>query len=426
MAKVIEKTGQKAFELIGKVKLTKNTFKLDVESKNSSWLRNELNLLLNCGNGNEVYSKLAGGFFNEEGKTNLCYVHGKKQKMKKENGVDVPVTREIEVNGKKVEVPVMTDDYTNQYTIKFEDRKDETILKDIGEGSFIKVGIVTDKDGKIFTEKFLSAYDAVAYIEEHKDKIKDKTLRVEGNLKYSLYNGNIQVEKEIKSIYISKVEEDGYKAVFTQTLLFDRKSFGKKDKDNNLFEIDAYVIEGMKKYGDKTIPRDYFMKGKKSANLPIQKMFYADNENIKKFIEDKRVTKGKITEAVFTGKIVEGKSKGEISLEDLDADMKFLVEQGYYTLETLAETMSVKSESVSQWIIERPLVKMEGEGENKKPKIMVEFDKYSEDDMVLGFLAEEEQEEQSNAETVEGLYESEDEKDEAEGGEDWMSALGIE
>lgn len=55
-----------------------------------------------------------------------------------------------------------------------------------------------------------------------------EVVRVKGSIKYKVYNGNIQCEKEIKSIYLSEVEEDKFKAEFTQTVLFDKASFGKK------------------------------------------------------------------------------------------------------------------------------------------------------------------------------------------------------
>ena len=415
--KAFESKGTATFELVGKAKISNYTFKMDVDSKNSDWVRNILGLVVDCGYGNEVIANMSGGYGSS--RANVCYVHGKKASLDKDGNPRVK-----EVNGKKI--PIMTDDYENIYTIAWEDRFDEAILKEIGEGSFIKVGILKDKDGKTFTEKFLSAYDAIAYLEQHKEEINGKVIRVNGDVKYNLYNGATKVEKEIKSIYVSAVEEDKFKAEFTQTILVDKKCVGKKDKDTGLFEVDAYVLESMKKYDNKDIPKELFPKNKqgktkKSANIPLVRTFYIDNEQLDKMLFSK-TKKGMLTEMIAIGKIVEGKAKEKISVEDLDDDMKMLIESGMYTLEQLAETTAIKSERVQNWIIKRPLVKMVGKNEDEKtPQMQVFYDKYEEDDVVLTFLAEEEVDEDDV--TTEEAYESDDAVDEADDDDSWLNEL---
>lgn len=414
--KAFESKGVANFELIGKAKINKFTFTLESESKNSDWIRNVLNLYVDCGQGNEVKTTLSGGFGST--RDNVCYVHGKKPLLDKNKEQRVK-----KINGK--DVALFTDDYKNSYKIAWEDRFDESVLKDIGEGTFLKVGIVKDKDGKIYTEKFLSAYDAIAYIEKNKEAIDGKTIRVNGNVKYKMYNGNLQIEKDIKSIYVSEVEESKFKAEFTQTVLFEKKSIGKKDKDSGLYDVSVHILESLKDYDGKTIPKEYFIDKKKSANIPLAVNMFTDNENLEKFFGGKNVKRGKISEAIMIGNIVEGKAKESIDINDLDDDIKFLVEQGMYSLEEIAKTTAIKSERVSQWIIKKPLIKMVGDNEDdKKPEIQVTYDKYDEDDILLTFLAEDEVEEDVATEVTETAYVDEDEvKDESNDDDEWLKEL---
>ena len=84
-------------------------------------------------------------------------------------------------------------------------------------------------------------------------------------------------------------------------------------------------------------------------------------------------------------------------------------------MEQLAQTMAVKKERVSQWIIQRPLVKMVGDEDAKVPQMAITFNKYKEDDLILTFLAEEEPEEEVVVE--------EEVEEESTDDDDWMSAL---
>ena len=185
--KDVLKKGSANFEFIGKAKISQYTFKIDEKSKTSDWIYNKLNLLVDCGNGNEVTCELMGGY--GKGRKNVLYVHGKKLSENSEEGKEKYI-----------------DDFDNQYTIAWEDRDDDNILSEIGEKSFKRVGVEIDTEGKIVTKKFLSPYDLIAYVNENKDKIDGATVRVQGTIKYKKYNGNLQKVKEIDSIYLSKVE----------------------------------------------------------------------------------------------------------------------------------------------------------------------------------------------------------------------------
>lgn len=54
-------------------------------------------------------------------------------------------------------------------------------------------------------------------------------VNVKGTIGYSEYEGNVSTKKEITSIVLSKIDDEAdFKATFSQTILVDSKSIGKK------------------------------------------------------------------------------------------------------------------------------------------------------------------------------------------------------
>ena len=102
------------FNLVGAAKINDFTYKINEKSNKSDWIYNSINLGVDCGEKHgTVYCELMGGYGSE--RDNVIYVHGKK-----EDG---------------------TDDFENSYTIDWDDRFDESIIEDIGDLFFIKVGL---------------------------------------------------------------------------------------------------------------------------------------------------------------------------------------------------------------------------------------------------------------------------------------------
>ena len=167
------------FTLIGTPKISEDyTFKIDEKSEKSNWVYNSLNLGIDCGERyGVIYCELMGGYSEEN--ENKVFAHGKK-----DDG---------------------SDDFEKQIVVDWEDRFNDEVLEEIGDLSFITVGLEKTNEGKTFYKKFLSAYDAIAYIKEHLTE--DVVVNVKGNLKYSTYNDNVQVRKNITSIVLSKVDD---------------------------------------------------------------------------------------------------------------------------------------------------------------------------------------------------------------------------
>lgn len=399
--KVLDKANwTQSFNLVGEVdKFTEYTFGIDKKSEKSDWVYNSLNLNVDCGPvSGKVNCKLMGGYGSERN-NNVVYVHGK------------------DSDGK--------DDFKNQYTIDWEDRFDESILEDIGDLCFLTVGLEKDSKDKTFYKKFLTPYDAIAYIHDYLKE--GMVLNVKGQLKHTLYNGVVQTEKEINSIVLSAATPDKYRASFTQTMLLDRDSVTKDsvDKDKGVIRIDAYVLEKFKEYNGWDLTENGKNKG--GLFVPLRKTFEyeinKDNPELtdkfsKKFLD---VKKGTVTQATFEGLFVESGAVVTITEEDLRKDPKYaeiveLIDLEVYTLEEGLAKCTVGGAKERRMIVKKPLVKMVGDDDNKVPEVQRILEKYDEEDITeLYYLVakdadENEEEVQSSDDTDNESVETDDDE----------------
>lgn len=381
MAKVKEKTPlskkgwTQNFTLVGEAKVGDYTFSLDQRSEKSDWIYNRISLGVDCGEKyGTVFAELMGGFGSERGDKNVIYVHGKK-----EDG---------------------SDDFENQYTIHWDDRLDEDIIKDIGDLCFLTVGLEKDVKDKTVYKKFLSAYDAIAYVQEHLKE--GMVVNVKGQLKYSVYNDNIQCKKEINSIALSAATSDKYRASFVQTMLLDKDSCTKDsiDKDKSVLNIFAYVAEKFKEYNG----YDLTDGGKNKGGLvvPLRKTFEYEVDLTKGDIVQKimnkvfKVKKG-VTQITFEGEFVESGATVTATMDDVPEDIKELIEMGMYTEEEALAKCSENGNKERRMIITRPVFRMVGEEDNKVPQILREDEKYTDDDLLLDCLVKVDEEDDVDA-----------------------------
>lgn len=359
------KKGRASFNLVGEVRIGEYTYKMDEVSK-SGWQYNLLNLGVDCGNGNVVYANMIGGFSTVR-------------------------DNEIFVNSKE--------DFTDRYAIDFADRFNDKILETVNSLNFIKVGIEKDAGGKTFQKQFLSEYDAIAYIKEHLEE--GMVINVRGDLRYSIYNENIQINKDIKSIFLSKAKPEQYRAKFIQTILIQEGCVGKFDNEKGSYPIDAYVLDYTKMYNDKEV----------RTTIPFYRQFEIEKNN-----ENPKVTKALltkffkvdegVTEIIVEGNIVEGQQTKNISEDDIPQDILDLIEIGIYEKEEILNKMAVNGDRVRRYIITKPYVKMEGETEEeKRPVLFIDKKKYKPEDLILKFMYEDE--EDSNEEDPEDGLEDE-------------------
>jgi len=345
------KKGKAAFNLIGRVKVTDKTFNLD-NSYDSGWTDNSMYVGVDCGNGNTVYAEMRSGFFPD--KDNVIRAYSKDEKD------DAGKSKSVE--------------------IAWEDRLDESLYDSISDSSFLTVGVEKDVKDKTVYKKFLTAYDAVEYLNEHLED--GMIVNVKGTIGYSEYEGNVSTKKEITSIVLSKIDDEAdFKATFSQTILVDSKSIGKKNDDKDTMELAAYVVDYVGK------PKIDGEKIEVKKNVTYPKTFeVAINENpeitdkmLQRFFKPK---KGKITEITVTGNLVEGGSTVNITEDDIPDDIKELIEMGLYSEEEAEKKIAVgNGNRERRMIIIKPDITYVGTGDDRKPTVAFEDGKYDEDDL---------------------------------------------
>lgn len=345
------KKGKAAFNLIGRVKVTDKTFNLD-NSYDSGWTDNSMYVGVDCGNGNTVYAEMRSGFFPD--KDNVIRAYSKDEKD------DAGKSKSVE--------------------IAWEDRLDESLYDSISDSSFLTVGVEKDVKDKTVYKKFLTAYDAVEYLNEHLED--GMIVNVKGTIGYNEYEGNVSTKKEITSIVLSKIDDEtDFKATFSQTILVDSKSIGKKNDDKGTMELAAYVVDYVGK------PKIDGEKIEVKKNVTYPKTFeVAINENpeitakmLQRFFKPK---KGKITEITVTGNLVEGGSTVNITEDDIPDDIKELIEMGLYSEEEAEKKIAVgNGNRERRMIIVKPDITYVGTGDDRKPTVAFEDGKYDEDDL---------------------------------------------
>lgn len=394
------------FNIVGEARINDFTFTLDQQSEKSDYVYSRLNLNVDAGERHgKISCELMGGYFSE--KDGVIYVHGKK-----EDG---------------------TDDFNNQYTIAFEDRFDESILEDIGDLCFMTVGLEkTDKD-KTFYKKFLSAYDMIAYINEH---LEDGTVvNVSGQLRYTMYNGNIQCKKEINSIALSSATPDKYRATFTQTMLIDKDSCTKDslDKDKSVLMINAYVLEKFKEFNGWDLTDNGKIKGgqfvplKRTFEFPVDISTDEGKEKVKKVMAKLFKVKKGVTQITFEGEFVESGATVQATLDDVPDDIKELIDIGVYTEEEALAKCSENGSRERRMLILKPAIRMVGDEGEKKPVVQRIDEKFSDDDLIMDCLSPKEEDEDDEVDDVDTddaeVEETTDTDEITDDDSDWLSAL---
>lgn len=349
------------FTLIGEAKVNDYTFKIDEHSNKSSWIYNSMNLGIDCGEKfGTVFADLMGGY--SENRENIIYVHGKD-----ENG---------------------NNDFGQTFTVDWEDRLNDEVLESVGDLCFITVGLEKTTTGKTYYKNFLSAYDAIAYAQEHLED--GMVVNVRGRLQYSIYNDNVQVRKTIQSIVLSNVDDSSkYVARFTQSVLLDKDSASLKDvdKDKGVMYVNARVLDYLKELNGVEI------RGQYPYNVTFEfPMDLTKQETCKKIYEKLFKVKKNVRQVTFEGEFVEGGAVVQTSWEDVPDDIKDLVEIGVYSKEEALQKCSANGSRERRMLLKKPHIKLVGD--DKTPVVQVFDDKYTEDELIIDTGAAEDDEEE--------------------------------
>jgi hypothetical protein len=380
--KVIKKNDWVAnFTLIGKPIINDYTFKINEKSDKSRWVYNAMNLGVDCSEKyGTVYCECMGGYSEEN--ENRIYAY-----PKKDDG---------------------STDFENQMIVAWDDRFNDEVLEGISDMSFITVGLEKTDKGNTFYKKFLSAYDAIAYIKDH---LRDNmVINVRGNLKYSEYNGNVQVRKNITSIALSKAEDSSkYKATFTQSVLLDKDSASLKDidKDKGIMFVNARVLDYVKEVNGIEVKGQY----------PYKKQFdfamdFSNEVQCKKIYEKLFKVKKGVSQVTFEGDFVEGGAVVTTTIDDLPDEIRDLVEMGVYTEEEACAKCTANGNRERRMVLKKPMIKLVGE--DKTPVIQVFAERYDEDDLYLDYVF--------NKNKAEDKEETEEESG-SDNSMDWLNSL---
>lgn len=345
---LVKENWSNTFELIGKPKIGDYSYKINQHSEKSDWIYNSLSLGIDCGEKHGlVFCELMGGYASE--RDSVIYAHGKN-----EDG---------------------TDDFSQKIEVAWEDRNDESVLEEIGDRCFLKVALEKTTKGKLYYAKFLSAYDAIEYIYNHLSE--DMTVRVRGNLSYSIYNDRTQIRKTITSIAIVN-DDTPYKAEFTQTVLIDKDSASLKnvDKDKGVMYVDARVLDYVREYNGVEVKGNF--------PYPVQleyAMDFTKPDSCKRIVDKLFKVKKGITQVTFVGEFIESGATVTVTLDDVPDDIKELIDLGIYSEEEALEKCTANGSKERRMVLLKPEIKLVGD--NKQPVLQVFTEKFDEDDLIL-------------------------------------------
>lgn len=331
------KQHKRSFTVVGVAKV--NDYTVQEETSESGFKYRKIRLGVQTEEGNTVYCEAMGGYFPNRDENKL-YVQSK-------------------------------EDY-KQFDIAWEDRFNEEVIKSINPLSLITIGLEkTDKD-KTYYKNFVSWFDACDYVKQH---IKDgMVVRVQGELKYSEYNDKLQVRKEIQSIVLSAATPDKYGATFIQSVLLQKDAIDKSHvKDDGELDIVAQVLDYDR---EAKVTRPY--------NVIYKVALNKDNKDkitkvLEKFV---KVSKSDVVRVLnIEGIIREGTEISQVKPEDIDPEMRELIEMGIYDEEEIINKMTVKGNSISKLYFTRPYIKKNKETE--KLEVEVNDDFYKPSDLIF-------------------------------------------
>lgn len=342
------------FDITGYIAVTDKTFQLNNQSKNNSnYFYSVFNPMIEDGNGKSMFIRFMDGFDKVNGKT----IYAK------------PISGE------------------NVLKIAFADRNNENILKEINDNSFVKVGIKKemqkDDKGKEFMawtyKKFLAVYDIITFLQAAMELGKKYKVRMTGRTKYNEYNGEIQKQFDLQSIFLLDGNEGDKpyecKFSFSQNVLVENNAVDKLKWDTeNVAKLNAKVFQIKskdKKTGEyiyETLPLEFIIrantdKDKETYERVIEKFFTVDETIVRRIDLDCLYNSGYIA--------------SNVTEDDLPQEALDLINDGLYSKEEVMK-MYANRERVDEMIIVRPIIRRI----NDKPQIDYSDDEFTKEDLI--------------------------------------------
>ena len=342
------KTTNGYFDVVGEIIVDAKTFTLGQPGKNNqNWIQNIFNPKIEADNGESMYMRLSSGYDAVKGKT--IYARSKSE--------------------------------TN-LEVAFGDRMNENIVSLVDEKSFIRVGVSkelvkdesTGKEYKQWVYKnFLDTFDVVAFLQQIMPLASKQKVRMTGAIRFSTYNGEVQRNYELQSIYLLNGNEDEGKEMqpkleFTQNVLLTKGCVvDELDKENGVATVNALVMIKEKKEF-KTVPLKLLMKPQDEKTRETYKKL------IPKFFE---VPEDKVRKINLECIFEVGYVAGNVSEEDLPQEAKELLDMGLYSMEEVMKMYAVR-QRVDNLLIRRPKMKIV----DGKPSVEMNDNEYLPSDLV--------------------------------------------
>lgn len=333
------------FRLVGRPRVTDFTFKIDEQSKRSSYVYSSMNLGIDCGEKHGTcYADMMGGYSPE---------------------------RPMPIRVCGVDKDGITD-FNNRFEVDWEDRKNKDIIKTVGNAYLIRVGLEREVSGKPHIERFLSPYDAIEYIKEHLSN--DDVVTVTGNITYNEYQGVTHMRRTITGVYLSDVTDPSdFEASFVQTVLIDKDStnLSDTDKDTGLMPVDGVVLDYVKEINGHEI------RGQWPYHYKFDFKFDTYKPDVCKKIYDfcfRPKKKGYLKHVTFEGEFVSSGATVNATWDDVPDDVKQLVKLGLYKEEEAIAQCAANGPRTELAILIRPYIPRGGNAQ-------IYDDTYSEGDI---------------------------------------------
>lgn len=346
-------SGYASFRLCGKVSISEDTFPKEDKKSASGWKYRRSSFPVKVGDSNLIYVQMMGG-----------------------RSSDNPV------------VYVMNKD-NKATTINWDLRNNEEVLENISPRSFMRFYLEKDESGKLVEKRFISEIDAIEYLSEHLKN--DEKVKVNGQIEYSHYNGQIQRSFNITSISLAKDDDENY-AYIQQTYLADSHAIPRKWEkfleENGEVKLNLYVPQYISKEDGKEV--------KQTLALPQVLTIKAngDTERVKKIVDKYfTVDKNVVRELTLQNNVVYGyeKTTGKVKITE---ELQDLIDLGLMTEEQIQNEATISGEKVNETILDHPIVRMD---DNGNTTTLVK-DKYAPEALIISASEESEDEvtEESN------------------------------
>lgn len=361
---IFKPSRKNTFAFEGHAVVTDNSFSINKTNNEGTWVYNSLNFGIDCGEHGINYASMMGGY-NPKGGSYIPI-----QKIGEDGTI---LSREHNIN------------------VNWEDRLSFNIEaeENINKSSFIDISVEKGSDGKLIQRTFISAYDAVEYL---KEQLVDKLpIVVRGHIDYRLNDAEDWIPTHvIDNITLKSEEFLQPKTVLNLMVLVDENTLGQpniEEKNVPLYVKTAYYVNKI----NKTVY-------KQTCAIPFKILFDINSIDLNDEREKKKfkygcehyfkAEKGFVTEVLFRCHYSGGVKKAEIKLEDLSSDIRDGIEAGFINPDQVLGQMISQTSTSKDIIFEQVMtrvqtVKDDDGSENSILKVVIEKNKYKNNEIVL-------------------------------------------